>query len=68
MRGFAAIPMSVQLKDVDYILVPSSIYSKLAMGGTMNSAFYLIQDLLYQYTSYNESISVQSLPIYFFRT
>ena len=49
----------------NYILVPSTIYSKLAMGGTMNSAFYLIQDLLYQYTSYNESISVQSLPIYF---
>ena len=35
------------------------------MGGSANSAFNMIQDLLYQYTSYNESISVQSLPVYY---
>lgn len=64
-EGAAAAIQECAAKGQDYILVPSSIYSKLAMGGTMNSAFYLIQDLLYQYTSYNESISVQSLPIYF---
>lgn len=64
-EGATAAIQECAAKGQDYILVPSSIYSKLAMGGTMNSAFYLIQDLLYQYTSYNESISVQSLPIYF---
>lgn len=52
-------------KGQDFVLVDSSIYSKLAMGGSSNSAFNMIQDLLYQYTSYNESISIQSLPIYY---
>ena len=52
-------------KGQNFIQVDSAVYSNLATGGTANSAFYLIQDLLYQYTSYNESISVQSLPAYF---
>ena len=52
-------------KGQDWVAVSSSIYNNLAMGGSANSAFNMIQDLLYQYTSYNESISVQSLPAYF---
>lgn len=52
-------------KGQSWIAVSSSIFSKLAMGGTSNSAFYAIQDLLYQYTSYNEAITVQALPFYF---
>ena len=52
-------------KGQDWIAVDSSVYSKLAVGGSSNSAFNMICDLLYQYTSYNESISVQALPIYF---
>ena len=52
-------------KGQKFIQVDSAVYSNLATGGTANSAFYLIQDLLYQYTSYNESISIQSLPAYF---
>ena len=52
-------------KGQSYVQVSSAIYSKLATGGTKNSAFNLIKDLLYQYTNYNESITVQTLPIYF---
>lgn len=52
-------------KGQDWVAVSGSIYNNLAMGGSANSAFNMIQDLLYQYTSYNESISVQSLPAYF---
>ena len=52
-------------KGQDWVAVSDSIYNNLAMGGSANSAFNMIQDLLYQYTSYNESISVQSLPAYF---
>jgi len=37
----------------------------LATGGSKNSAYNYVRDLLYQYTSYNESISIQSLPIYY---
>lgn len=47
----------------DYIQVNDNIYSLLAIGGNFNSAYVLVRELLYQYTSYNESISVNSLPI-----
>ena len=35
------------------------------MGGSSNSAFNMIQDLLYQYTEYNGAITIQTLPMYF---
>jgi hypothetical protein len=34
-------------------------------GGTANSAYNLVRELLYQYTSYNESISINSIPIFY---
>ena len=37
----------------------------LAIGGTQNSAYVKIRELLYQYTSYNESINLQTIPIYY---
>ena len=52
-------------KGQNFIQVEPKIHEQLSGGGSLNSAFNLIQDLLYQYTSYNESISVQSLPVYF---
>lgn len=61
----AALQKECSDKGQDWVAVSSSIYNNLAMGGSANSAFNMIQDLLYQYTSYNESISVQSLPAYF---
>ena len=53
------------VKGQAWIAVESAVFSKLAVGGSSNSAFNLICDLLYQYTSYNESITVQALPSYF---
>ena len=52
-------------KGQNWIQVSEQIYDKLAPGGSKNSAFNMIKDLLYEYTNYNESISVQSLPVYF---
>ena len=52
-------------KGQKYIQVEPELYSSLASGGSQNSAYYMIRDLLYQYTSYNETISVQMLPMYF---
>lgn len=52
-------------KGQNYISVTSDIYKGIAQGGNHNSAFNMIQDLLYQYTGYNESISLQILPLYF---
>ena len=49
----------------NYVQISENIYNGLALGGSHNSAYNLIKDLLYQYTGYNESITVQSLPMYF---
>ena len=51
-------------KGQNYIQVDSSIYSMLAQGGSKNSAYVRVRELLYQYTSYNESITLQAVPIY----
>ena len=52
----------------NYTLVSSNIYQNLITGGTHNSAFVAIRDLLYQYTNYNESISITMVPIYHLET
>lgn len=54
-----------QRKGQDYIQVAGAIYNLLATGGTQNSAFERVKELIYQYTSYNESITLQCLPIYY---
>lgn len=51
-------------KGQNYIQVDSAIYSMLANGGSSNSAYNRVRELLYEHTSYNESISIQALPIY----
>lgn len=45
--------------------VKNSIYQNLEIGGSFNSAYQTIRQLLHQYTSYNESVSISCLPIYF---
>ena len=52
-------------KGQSFITLNSDLYTSLIQGGTYNSAFNLIQDLLYQHTGYNESITLQTLPLYF---
>lgn len=51
-------------KGQPYIQVSSNIYNMLALGGSSNSCFVEIKNLLYNHTKYNESIQVQCLPIY----
>lgn len=53
-----------QAKGQPYTLVNSSIYENLGIGGTHNSAFVAIRDLLYQYTNYNESVNITMVPIF----
>lgn len=48
-----------------YANVESNIYSNVAIGTTGYSAQEVARDLLYQYTNYNESITIQSIPIYY---
>lgn len=54
-----------RIRNQRYIQVDSAIYSQLALGGTSNSAYNKVRELLYQNTSYNESITLQAIPIYY---
>lgn len=47
-----------------YIQVDSNIYNALGTGGGLNSCFTEVKNLLYMYTGYNESIQLQTLPLY----
>lgn len=51
-------------KGQKYVQVSETIYNSLATGGSSKAAFDVVRDLLYQHTSYNESISLQAIPIY----
>ena len=55
------------LKDESqpYIQVDSEIFNNFTTGGSYNSAFFMIKDLLYQYTNYNENISIVIQPMYY---
>ena len=44
--------------------VTADVYKNLVQGGNQNSAYSKVRELLYQYTSYCESISLQAIPIY----
>ena len=52
----------------DYCQVSESIYKLLVIGGTQNSCFNEIKNLLWEDTNYNSSISISSVPIYHLET
>lgn len=51
-------------KDQEVVQVSSAVFKNLTLGGSHTTAFDKIKDLLYQHTSYNESISLSIVPIY----
>lgn len=51
-------------RNQKYIQIDSSIYKMLSIGGNSNSCFNEVKNLLYNYTNYNETIQLQTLPIY----
>ena len=53
-----------EAKGQNYIQVTTGIFNLLAIGGSSNSAYNEVKMLLHEYTSYNESITIQSIPIY----
>jgi len=60
----AAKRKECELRNQAYIQVDSNIFKGLGLGGIFNSCFNEIKMLLYEKTGYNESISINSLPIY----
>lgn len=47
-----------------YCKVDHAIYENLILGGKYNGANVAAKDLLYQYTSFNETITLNTVPIY----
>lgn len=47
------------------LLLPTEIFTNLGVGGGKNSAFEYIKSMLHDWTSYNEAITIQCLPIYY---
>ena len=54
-----------QVNGMNYTQVEGAIYDSLAAGKDYNSAYAYARDLLYQYTSYNETVTLQVVPIYY---
>ena len=54
-----------QLKKQDYTIVSSNLFSLMTEGSDIRSAYEEIRTELYQYTNYNEQISLTALPIYY---
>ena len=47
-----------------YLKVSKSFEDNVVNGGTLNSAYNLIKNLVYEYTNYNEAITLTAIPIY----
>ena len=54
-----------EARKQEYAQVRSEIYAMLLNGGALRSAYEEIRKELYQYTNYNEQISLTTLPIYY---
>lgn len=65
LEARANIIEKCHLKGQPYANVPGTLFSKLAIGTTGYSAQDCARELLYQYTNYDESISINSVPIYY---
>lgn len=52
-------------KGQQAIQVTEDIYNNLILGGNQNPAYDKVKELLYQFTSYNESVTLSVVPIYY---
>jgi len=64
-ENIADLRQECEDKGQDYIQLDSAVYALITGGGTSNSAYEYVRELLYQYTSYNESITLSAIPIYY---
>lgn len=64
-ENIAELRQECEDKGQDYIQLSENLFSMIAGGGDFNSAYNMVRELLYQYTSYNESITVSAIPIFY---
>lgn len=55
----------LQSRGQDYYQIDDAFESLLANGGTLNSAYYRMSELLYENTNLNSTINISSIPIYY---
>ena len=60
-----SIQRECEARKQEYAQVRPEIYAMLLNGGALRSAYDEIKKELYQYTNYNEQISLTTLPIYY---
>ena len=51
-------------RDQKYIQVSPEIYNQIAIGGLKNSCFERVKEALHDYTAFNNSISITTMPIF----
>lgn len=71
--GFSPIVRARQIVRCEeegqtYSNISQNIYDNIAIGVSGYAAHETARELLYQYTDYNESISIQSIPMYYLDT
>lgn len=64
-ENIAELRKECEDRGQDYIQLSGNLFSMITGGGKFNSAYNMVRELLYQYTSYNESITVNSIPIFY---
>ena len=52
-------------RNLEIIQVAPEIFKQMALGGSQSSAFDKIKELMQVHTTYNESISLSIIPIFY---
>lgn len=65
VENIAELRQECENKGQDYIQLSQNLFSMITGGGKFNSAYNMVRELLYQYTSYNESITISAIPIFY---
>lgn len=64
-ENLAALREECMKKGEDFIQLDESIYNMITGGGSANSAYNRVREMLYQYTNYNETASITMMPVYY---
>ena len=54
-----------QKRGQRFCQISSAIYDKLEIGGVYNSAYEEIRQTLHEFTNYNNTVTIQTIPLYF---
>lgn len=64
-EDIAELRQECENKGQDYIQLSQNLFNMITGGGKFNSAYNVVRQMLHQYTSYNESITVSAIPIFY---